>query len=255
MNWNWNERPTKATVKYYIGDDDPSTVYSVGKYEVTIPGAEVEVTYRVPYHRQTDPRSAFPNMDVTDGEIRIPVTDMVDEVLSRISPVELAQALWQDEDVKSEFMSCLVTRYNQMNIGDADRRKFVECVKEAIHDKALDRLASTMAKLEFEMDRRAHFFHEISRINETLRNLGVKVDRGRCDEDGNWVTEQVLLQFNELDRPTKDESGSFTRGELEVTGKAWDEARAFWRDEVLKRFPVSTCDGTAQAAATDAEGI
>lgn len=239
MNWNWNDRPTKAIVKHYIGGDDQGTVYSVGQYEVTIPGPEVEVTYRVPYHRQTDPRSAFPNMDVTDGEIRIPVTDMVDEVLSRIAPVELAQALWQNEDVKSEFMSNLVTRYNQMNIGDSDRRKFIEGVKETIHDKTLDRLASTMAKLEFEMDRRAHFFHEISRINETLRNLDVKVNRGKINDAGEWVTEPVLLQFNELDRPTKDESGSFTRGELEVAGKAWDEARAFWRAEVLKRFPVA----------------
>lgn len=238
MNWHWNERPAKAAVKHLISGDAPAVVYAVGQYEVTVPGDEVEVTYRVPYHRQTDPRSAFPNMEVADGEIRIPITDMVDEVLSRIAPVELATALWQDEDVKSEFMSCLVTRYNQMNIGDADRRKFIDDVKDAIHDKVLDRLASVMANLEFEMSRRAHFFQEISRINQTLRHHDVKVSRGRYDENGEWINEEVVLQFNELDRPTKNDEGGFTRGELEVAGKAWDEARAFWRDEVLKRFPV-----------------
>jgi len=235
--FNWNERPSRATVKNFIGGDCPAVVYKIGQYEVTVPGEESEVTYRVPYHRQTDPRSAFPNMDVTDGEIRIPVTDLVDEVLSRIMPVELATALWQNDEVKDEFMSCLITRYNQMNIGDADRRKFLAGVQESVHDKAIDRLASTMAKLEFEMDRRAHYFHEISRINATLRDLDVKVNRGCTDDAGEWIIKPVLLQFNELDRPTRDEDGSFTRGELEVAGKAWDEARAFWRDEVLKRFP------------------
>lgn len=238
--FNWSNRPTKAKVTHHIGGDTPAVVYKVGQYEVTVPGDETEVTYSVPYHRQTDPRSAFPNMDVSDGEIRIPVTDLVDEVLSRIAPVELAQALWRDDDVKNEFMSCLVTRYNGMNVDDADRRKFIDGVKEAIHDKALDCLASTMGKLEFEMTRRANFYQEVRRINETLRNLDVKVNRGRTNEAGEWATEPTLLQFNELDRPTKDESGSFTRGELEVAGKAWDEARAFWRDEVLKRFPLTT---------------
>ena len=238
--WNYNERPTRAKAKCSIGGDCPAVIYSIGQYEVTVPGSEeIEITYRVPYHRQTDPRSTFPNMDVTDGEIRIPVTDLVDEVLSRIAPVELAQALWQNDEVKDEFMSCLATRYNQMNIGDADRRKFIEAIKDAIHDNALDRLAATMAKLEFEMSRRAHFFQEIRRINETLRNLDVKVNRGRTNDAGEWVNEPMLLQFNELDRPVKSDDGSFTRGELEVAGRSWDEARAFWRDEVLKRFPMT----------------
>lgn len=236
--FGWNERPSKATVKHHVGGEAPAVVYGVGKYEITVPGDEVEVTYRVPYHRQTDPRATMPNMEVADGEIRIPVTDLVDEILSRIEPVELASALWQNDDVKAEFMSCLATRWSQMGLDDGDRRKFLADVKEAVHDEALDRLASAMAKLEYEMSRRAHFYQEIQRINETLRNLDVKVNRGRTNEAGEWVTEPVLLQFNELDRPTKNEEGGFTRGELEVAGRAWDEARAHWRDEVLKRFPV-----------------
>lgn len=238
MSWNWNERPTKAEIAHHIGGDEPKVVYRIGQYEVTIPGAEAEVTYRVPSHRKTDPRATFPNMDIADGEMRIPVTDLVDVVLSRIEPVELARALWQTEEVKNEFMSCLTSRWNESGIGDGDRRKFLADVKEAIHDKALDRLASTMASLEFEADRRAHHFHEISRINDALRDLDVKVSRGRTNEAGEWVTEPVLLQFDQLDRSTKNAEGGFTRGELEVGGKAWEESRAFWRSEVSKRFPV-----------------
>jgi hypothetical protein len=256
MSWGWNDRPTKAEVKHHIGGDTPAVVYKVGRYEVTAPGDEIEITYRDPYHRQTDPRSTFPNMDVTDGEIRIPVTDLVDEILSRIEPVELAKALWQNEDVKAEFMACLTTRYNESGIGDGDRRKFLAEVKEAVHDKALDRLANTMAGLEFDMDRRANQYHQIGRINDTLRELDVKVSRGRKNDSGEWVTEPVLLQFNQLDTSTKNPEGGFTRGELEVAGKAWEESRAFWRTEVAKRFPTPVDDeddGSSDLGLSDAD--
>ena len=245
MSWGWNDRPTKAEVKHLIGGEKPAAVYRIGRYEVTVPGAELDVTYRSPYDRQTDPRSTFPNMEVTDGEIRIPVTDMVDEILSRIEPVELAQALWQNDDVKREFMSCLTTRYSEQGIGDADRRKFIADVKEAIHDKALDVLASTMAKLEYEMDRRAQHYHEIIRINDVLREHDVKVGRSRKDGAGEWFTEMVPLQFDQLDRAPKNDSGGFTRGELEIGGKAWEEARTFWRAEVAKRFPLPDLEEAA----------
>lgn len=237
--FGWNERPAKAEVKSGIGGEKPATVYKIGRYEVMVPGAELDVTYCVPYHRQTDPRSTFPNMDVTDGEIRIPITDMVDEVLSRIEPVELAQALWQNTEVKAAFMDCLVTRYNEQGVDDADRRNFLREVKEAVHDKALDVLAAIMAKLEFEMDRRANQYQQITRINDTLRKLDVKVDRTERSAAGEWVVEKVLLQFDQLDRSTKNEAGSFTRGELEVQGKAWEEARTFWRAEIAKRFALT----------------
>ena len=243
--YGWNERPAKAAVKNLIGGDDPKTVFQVGQYEVTVPGDDVEITYRIPYHRQTDPRTTFPNMEVHDGEIRIPVADMVDEVLSRIEPVELAQALWTNDDVKSEFMDCLTTRYNGQGINDNDRRDFLKKVKEAVHNEAVDRLAVAMAKCEFEISRRSHYYHEIQRINETLRELDVKIMRGRMNENGDWVTEPTLLQFNALDRSEKHKDGTFTRGELEISGKAWEEARAHWRDEVSKRFPAKDAQVTA----------
>ncbi len=238
MSWGWNERATKAEVKHLIGGDTPAVVYNIGRYEVTVPGEEVAVTYCTPSHQTTDPRKTFPNMEVADGELRLPVTDLVDVVLSRLRPVELASALWQNDEVKSEFMSCLATRWSQMGLDDPDRRKFLADVKEAIHDTALDRLASTMAKLEYEMNRRSHHYQEIQRINDKLRELDVKVMRGRTNEAGEWVTEPVLLQFDQLDRSTKKEESGFTRGELEVGGKSWEEARAFWRAEVAKRFVV-----------------
>ncbi len=255
MSWGWNERATKADVKHLIGGDEPKVVYKVGQYEVTVPGKEQQITYCVPHQRSHDPRETFPNLEVRDGELRLPVTDLVDTILSRIEPVELARALWQNDEVKAEFMSCLTTRYNESGVGDEDRRKFIAEVKEAIHDKALDTLASTMAKLEWEMDRRANHYHEINRINDVLRDHDVKVNRSRKNEAGEWVMEPVLLQFDQLDRSTKNEDSGFTHGELEVGGKGWEEARSFWRAEVAKRFPAPADDddGSSDLGISDAD--
>lgn len=241
--YGWNERPTKARVKHLIGGDAPAAVYSVGKYEVTVPGQEVEVTYRVPYYTNSDPRRTLPNMEITDGEIRIPVTDLVDEVLSRLDPVELARALWQNDEVKAEFLDCLAERWRQEGIEDGDRRKFLTKIKEAIHSKSVDALASSAAKLEWTFSKIANHYDEVRRINDTLRELDVKVMRSSL-VDGEWVQSQILLQFDDRDRPVKDETGRFLRGELEVSGRCWEEARDYWRDEVAKAFP-SPDDDTA----------
>lgn len=229
--YGWNERPTKATTHQYLGGDKPAAVYEIGLYQVTVydttPGEHPEVTYCHKYRHTSDPRSVLPNMDIADGEIRIPLTDLVGEALKRLEPVELAKALWQDDDVRAEFMECLVTRWSEQGIGDADRRKFLHGVQEAVRSKAVDELASTMAKLEYEFSKRGHYYHEVNRINGLLRELDI-----RCGSD------QHLLQFEAQDRPVKKDDGGFERGELEIGGKSWEEARAYWRAEVAKRFPA-----------------
>lgn len=230
--YGWNERPSKATAKNFIGGDNPAAIYEVGQYQVTVhggtPDEHPEVTYCHKYRNTTDPRATLPNMEIADGEIRIPVTDLVGEALKRLEPAELAAALWSDDSVKAEFMELLTRRYNDHGIDDGDRRKFLAGVKEAVHDKRLDDLANAMSKLEYEFSKTSHFYHEINRINEALRHYDVRIKRGDTDE---------LLQFNNLDRSTKGEDGGFTRGELEIGGKSWEEARTHWRKEVSARFP------------------
>lgn len=244
MSWNWNERPTKAQTKHHIGGDSPAVVYAVGKYEVTVPGEEREITYRVPSHSPTDPRHSMPNMEITDGEIRIPVTDLVSEVLSRIDPVELAQALWQNEDVRREFVECAITQYSQMGIDDQDRRALLRGLKEAVHSAALDCLIHKAASAEFEVCRQAGHWEEIRRINGVLRERNITVERTIWKDGQAAGTEDVLLQFNERDRPVQGDDGRFAPGLFEVGGLAWNEARDFWRRTVLEKFPGPD-EGTA----------
>lgn len=240
MNYGWHDRPSKASVKHHIDGDEPAVVYSVGKYDVTVPGDEVAVTYRCPYYSVSmDPRRTLPNMEIADGEIRIPVVDLVDEVLTRLDPVELARALWQNDDVKAEFIDCMVTRWSQQGIDDGDRRKALHGVKEAVHSAALDKLASAAAAMEYAVVREANHHDEVRRINDVLRDLDVRVNRTVWEDGKATGTESVVLQFDSREQREKTEAGNWTYGQFEVGGRVWNEARKFWREKVLEQFPTS----------------
>jgi hypothetical protein len=223
--FGWNERPTKADVKHLIGGENPARVVEVGygHYEVTIPDdPQADITYRVPYHRRSNPRDTFPNMEIRDGEMRLPLEDIVSTILARVEPAEVAVALWQDDAVKAEFMEALARRYSERGLDDGDRREFLANVKEAVHDAALDKLASAMAGMEYAIAKNYYLHSRISEINDTLAHYGVtRPPRG--DE-----TEPQPLRI-------RDES---QLGEFKIGGTAWNEARDYWRREVGRQFPL-----------------
>jgi|GEM_PF-5805845 len=222
--FGWNEKPTVAEVKYHLEGDTPARVVAIGhgSYEVTIPhDPAADVTYK--HIRQTygDPRKTFPNMEVADGEMRIPLDDIVSAVLARVKPADIAVALWADDEVREEFIYAMTTRYSSDNISDADRRKFLSEVKEAVHSAALDKLGNAMAKLEYECAKRFSVWEEVSRINNTLEHYEVtRPPRG--EEDG----PQPLRMAD----PTNGK-------EFTIGGQAWNDARDHWREEVLRLFP------------------
>jgi hypothetical protein len=246
--YGWNERSTKAKLKHFAGGDQPRAVFEIGEYEVeigtTVSGkdehgsdryAEPAVTYRSKYRHTTDPRATLPGLEISDGQIRIELTDLVGLVLSRLEPADLARALWSDSNVRDEFMRCLSERYASDDFDDGDRRKFLAAVKETVHQATVDKLASIMSTKEFDVCRYLHAGHEINRINQVLTRLDVRVPSETSPEG-------VLLQFDRLDNSVKLPDGNFKRGDLEVSGRAWNESREFWRKEVLKQFPMPPKD-------------
>lgn len=229
MMFGWPDKPTKVEPKYVHGGDNPARIFEIGKYQVTVPDdPEATVTYHVPHYRhgQSDPRTTFPNMEVSDGEVRFPVEDLVPVILSRLDPVDLARALWQNEDVKAEFMSCLTERWSEGGIGDADRRKFLASIKEAIHSKALDAFAYTAQKLERAFGQKWFFYHEIHRVNDGLREAGFE------DRDGN----PIRLRHEDSDPAFR------------IGGEHWNDAREHWRAEAARMFAIPA-DETEQVSA------
>lgn len=232
--FGWSDKATTAKVKYHIGGDAPARVVTIGygQYEVTIPNdPDADVTYKKPRDSRADPRHAFPNMEVVDGSMSIPLDDIVSAVLARVKPAEIAVSLWADEEVRNEFIYAMTTRYNSDNISDTDRRKFLSEVKEAVHSAALDRLAGAMAKLEYDYAGKFSVWRAVDQINSTLAHYEVtRPPRG--DEDG--------PQPLRIKDPTIGD-------QFKIGGEAWTEARNHWRDEVALLFPAQGIEaGTAE---------
>lgn len=231
MSITLTKRPA-ATPAYTDGNTGEDVyveyrAYSTFEYRVPA-GTPVTREHKSRNYRTTnsDPRSTFPNMEVTDGSLVIPITDIVDEIVARAEPVDLALALWQHDEVRAHFIECAAERYSQGGVGDGDRRLFLAKVQHVVHSVALDKLADAMTGIERETIRKSAYYQEVARINDTLRNLDIKVSRSVKNDDGTWGSELVLLQM----RVDPD-------AEM-VSGKGWQEAREFWRKEVLRQFPL-----------------
>lgn len=222
MSYNWSDRPTKAVSRSLIGGDTPAAVFRIGKYDVTVPGEDRDdITYRVSYHSQTNPRSTLPNMDISDGEIRIPLSDLVDETLSRLDPVELAQALWSNKEVREAFCDALTGGWNS-EFTDQERRRVLRELKEAVHSTAQDKLAASMAKLEYDVSKRAFFYHDVNRVNESLH----ETERQLRHSTGNEALSLPRLKHEDHDPDFK------------IGGKHWNDARDHWRKDLAARFAI-----------------
>ena len=233
MMYGWNSSPTKAQETTRLNNADGThraTVYNVAGYDVVV-AVDGGVTYAYRAHSTSDPIQTFPNMEIRDGEMRLPITDIVGEILKRIDPCDLAQALWtESETAREKFMDALAFRWSREGVDDGDRRKFIDKVKNAVHEKALDRLADKMALLEYAISKRSYFYHEVNQVNEYLRNANCR------NSDGTLI--QLTHEDNDPD--------------FRINGKHWNGARAFWRDEVLRQFPIPA-DPTPDAPPSSAE--
>lgn len=213
--YGWNEAQHLAEEKYLTDD---GKIYEVGwAYEVTVK-TDGRVLWRKKHQLTSDPRATLPNMDVSEGEIRIPLTDLVGLCLSRLPAEDIARALWSEsKEVSAAFMGALTERYRDGALGHADRATFLTSVKKAVHSEDQQALLNEMVSLERHAAQRSFFWHETNRVNGLLRDLNVR-----------WPQPEgpVLQLREESDDP-----------DLRVGGKYWDEAREFWRAELLKRFP------------------
>lgn len=211
--YGWNQSPTKAE---HVSTVNGESVFKVGYRWLVTTHKDGTVTYRKPYETSSDVKTVLPNMRVDDDELCIPVTDFVGVILSRLDPEHLARALWFESDaVREAFMAALAERY-ESGISDADRRKFIAKVKEEIHSAALDKLRDDMAKLEYTLSQRSWFYQEIDKINAWLR------DQGYTNPDGS----SIRLKHSDNDPDFK------------IGGTHWNDARDWWRAEVLRRFPA-----------------
>jgi hypothetical protein len=208
--FGWDDRPSKAEVAYEIGGESPGTVYRIGKYDVTVRADGV--TYTSPRRDGTDPRRTLPNMEIVDGEIRIPVSDLVSDVLARCEPAELAKSLWRNDEVRAAFRQEMAERWLAEAVTDGDRRAFLRDIKEAVHSKAVDEAVHKLTTLEYEIRSRWHTWDVIRSANNLLHDMDVRAPSGEP------------LRLREPD--------------VQIGDKAWHEARERWAAEMRALFPA-----------------
>lgn len=213
MTFSYSNREHKLTSNLTIGVTNPAKIYKVGRHEVLV-YENGEVTCRQPYGYQGDPKQVLPNLEICDGQIRIEVGDLIDDMLARIEPEELAVALLANEDVKTRLIDGLSERYTGDNINDKDRRAFIEKVKEQIHSEALDQTASAMAKMEYTLSTGWSCWKVVREANDYLEAIDCRKADGT---------------LYKIDDPTR--SGQFSIG-----GATWNEARDHWRHEIKQQL-------------------
>lgn len=201
---DWYRKPTRVEPTHIEND---AKVYSIGGYKVTVAPDGTVTADRVDriFGR---PSQTLSNMEIVDGEIRIQITDLVGEVLTRLDPAELARELWSNEEVRAAFAENVVETWNT-HWTDNERRRLIRDLQAAVHDKALDTLIDKLAGMEWHNSQR---FYQRSHTSEVNR----------------WLMDRGL----DLRIPYEPEAPDFKIG-----GKAWTEARDDWRRMVLASFP------------------
>lgn len=175
----------------------------------------------------TNPRDHFPNIEVRDGALVIPIIDMIDNILARAEPEALAEALFSNAEVRERFMECLTRRYSSDDFTIQDRIKFLHAVKEQVHDQHLWNLQGSLVTLESEASRVAYnqylqstYKRYHAAVMETLRSL-----------DGDAYHKVISLHGDNPFSGMEKEEGHFS-----TTGSHWTEAREYWRKATKQAF-------------------
>lgn len=204
----WESRLPRLEPRYHEGD---AKVYEVGRWNVHVhpDGTVTQEDRGHRWDRTGDPRRAFPNMEVVDGELRLPVADLVGEILRRTEPAELARALWGNQDVREAFLDEMAMSYrSQSEVTEAERREWLHKVRASVHSLTLDRACQKLFQAEYEHARYFDRFTMTTNLNRRLEAAGSAI-RMECEPE---------------------------HPDFRIGGNAWNEARDYWRRMMVGRF-------------------
>lgn len=225
-------KPPAASPDFHDGNtnEDVYTVHrTYGSVEFRVP-ADTPVKRqdsRWSNHPTGEPRSTFPNMEVREETILIPFCDIVEMIIARADPVELAKSLWANDEVRQEFIYCLTHQYSEGNVGDGDRRKVIAEIKEAIHSTALSALTSKISEVEHEVRERWRSNRYTHDYNAHYFSVLESIEHLHGTEARKEIERRHMARFS---RPFDDD-------DFGIGKKHWNECRDFWRAKTLELFP------------------
>lgn len=216
----WHTSPRTYAIDHQRGEQP---VWKVDGVYVSLDGDRLRVEA---VHRSPSPEM---RIEIYDGELRLPLEDLVPQVLDRLDIGELARMICADDDARREVLEALARRYNEHGVEDADRRHWIAKVQASIHDARLDALTYSLTRIEqavAQMGYRA--MGDIAYAN-VLRH---ELERAGVDRD-------AALEAAER-YPRQDQDLIDFRAYVNTHGganNAWEAARSYWRGQLSALFP------------------
>jgi len=229
---NWGNRASLQSPDLL---SDGERTFKVGGFSITVPddrAVPAKVSHL--YNRWGSRENPMPNMSFSEGEMRIPIEDLVDLILRRVPADELAEGLWRDETVRERFVYCMANRYAS-GVEDDDRRKLLTQIQVQIYAKAIDRAMERLNRSETGERSRTDYFrwksvelgHYRGVYDAAIRLAGVD-DEKRCDFEARHMHPDKLAEYVDSERdPVVKES----------VGTQWRESRDYWRKRLEEFFP------------------
>jgi len=215
-----------------ITNEDVYLIYSGGSVQEFRVPANTHVsldTQRNYYYYNNNQRTGlaehFPSSRVEGGVIKFEIADLVDEIISRCEPAELARALISDNDVRENLVYGLTERYSGEGINQADRVKFLAKVGQAIHDERLSKFSERLSNSEFATAEKFSFWSQSDQINKFLHDNNVMREGYTKDENGNFTNTLVPMRIS-------------VQKDMNIGGEKWNEARDYWRKRIEELFPA-----------------
>lgn len=209
--------------------------YEVGSYRISVP-TDTEQPARVAhrYHSYSGETNMLPHLSFSgEGDLVIPIEDLVHVILSRAYPEELAEALWRNDEVRERFMNCMVHHYSE-SLTEAERRRFLAQVQGVVHSATLDRVHEQLYKLENE-GRRATSYERWKKAESILyRHLYEWTAALELTEEQRKQLEFKFTKPEQLDRDLQTRQDPI---DLESVGPEWHASRDYWRARLAEVFP------------------
>lgn len=231
----YQDRPSTLKVDHEcIVNERKGTVHLLNEFDITV-WEDGEVTARRKYYAKSDPQSTFPNMTVDGGSINLPIDDLVEFLLARITPSELADGIISDDEARSELLYKLAHRYSEPGFTDTDRREFLTNVQQEVYAKAIDRAIERLEKHETYARSREDYYRwkavELGHY-KSIYEYALRLVEG--DEGRTTAFRERHTHPDKLEAYIKDNRDPVVK---ESVGPQWWESRDFWRQELAKAFP------------------
>jgi hypothetical protein len=174
-------------------------------------------------------------MTVESGSINLPIDDLVEFLLARITPEELAEGIISDDDARAALVHKLAERYSEPGFTDTDRREFLTKVQQQVYAVAVDRAIERLNREESNERSRSDYYrwkavelgHYTGIYEYTLRQLEGDEGRTKAFTERHTHPDQLAAYFKENRDPVVGES----------VGKQWYESRDYWRARLEECFP------------------